>query len=64
MTIGANQFDDKWSSGAGRFDNLMLTIKKALGSSFKLVAGVGVLAGIGVVMGVLMLVKEIQAGIV
>jgi len=35
LTIGANQYDDCWSSGIGRFDNLIVTIPQTSAAPFR-----------------------------
>jgi uncharacterized protein (TIGR03435 family) len=47
LTISANQYDDRWSSGTGRFDNLIVTIKKTPAAPFKRF-GLAVLSGLAV----------------
>ena len=49
ITLEANQYDDNWSSGAGRFDNLLVTIKKTPASPSKLV-GLAVLSGFAILL--------------
>jgi uncharacterized protein (TIGR03435 family) len=56
LTLGANQYDDRWSSGAGRFDNLLVTIKKTPASPFKRF-GFAVLSGLAVLTLLLIFLK-------
>jgi len=53
LTIGANQYDDCWSSGIGRLDNLIVTIQQPPASSFR---RLGWAVGLGLVAMTLLLI--------
>jgi len=57
LTLDANQYNDRWSSGIGRFDNLMVTIKKTPIPSFKFL-GLAVFWGLAAVTLLLIFLKR------